>query len=766
VGIDIGAAALLSLFVPATLPRGQTIGVVLTAAACALVTTSSVGWRRRAPIAAVVVSCAGMVGYAWLVQTQSSLGVWAFAVSLTTYTAGSRGVSPRRIDGLAALVAYGILMCALAVWGVGDLTVASVAVFSLSLTIGPPVAGFLVARQRAMGMELAATTRRLRAEEETRLAVARASERNRVARDLHDVVAHGVSLMVVQAGAARITVTDEPELARAALGEVVIAGRAALVELRRILGVMSVEGTEVNESPGPGFGVDGIVDLVERRRAAGLPITINVTGDRRTLPAEIDVAVYRLVQEALTNVVKHAHSAPTEVAIALEEATVRVSVRNSVLTEPTDPVGGSGHGLVGMRERVTSCGGRLWCGPQPDGGFAVRAELPLISPGQEAMDPRAGWAVRLHKRLLRLGQWPEVIAAMVVLCPIVFISSDRSGPLALNVGLVAAMLIALLWRRRYPFLFLVAINLLALPISDGIASVNDLTLVSLFVFVVPIWTVAVWCETPAAIGGLVVTSACYLGEGMYWHFSSTPAALIVTVGLWAVGRFVRSERLMSVDLERKLALVEAEQQARESLIVSTERARLVTALHAQVADEVTVMVVAADSLGDLISDAPAAAASIRDIEQSGRRALGRLREILGLLRSEHDPAPLSPQLGMDQFRNLVSRYNRRGTGSSLILSVNGRPTPLPKGLDLVAYQIVEDVLSSSAGMAGCSGLDVRFEQHSIRLSFSLNGRTGGWMGPTLPDEIVRAGGHVAKAVTETGEVVSVELPLEVTARRP
>jgi hypothetical protein len=229
------------------------------------------------------------------------------------YTAGVRGVSRRQIAQLAGLVVYGIVVCAVFAAVTGSLSVSNVVEYALPLVVVPASAGLLVARQRSLAGRLAAATARLRAEEELRLALAAEGERNRVARDLHDVVAHAVSVMVVQAGAARITLAAEPDLTRAALQEVAQAGRAAMAELRRIIAV----GSGSHNEDGSPFGVAGIVALVERRRAGGLAVQMTVTGSDSGVPAAVDSTLYRLVQEALTNIVKHAPSAEAEVTVAI-----------------------------------------------------------------------------------------------------------------------------------------------------------------------------------------------------------------------------------------------------------------------------------------------------------------------------------------------------------------------------------------------------------------------------------------------------------------
>jgi signal transduction histidine kinase len=635
----------------AGLPDGASPGATAAAAVCALAATTSVGWRSRAPEAAVLVAGAGLAGCAWA-DGPTSLLALALGLLLVSYTAGARGTSRRQLTELAALVAYGLGALALATAAVGPFSVSAVAVRALPTVVAPAVAGLLVARQRELTDRLAAANARLRAGEGTRLAIATIRERNRVARDLHDVVAHGVSVMVVQAGAARITVDAEPDVARTALGEVTRAGRAALSELRRILGII---GSVDDDEAGPSSGISGIVALAERRRTGGLPVRVTVAGTDPGLPTAVGSALYRLVQEALTNVVKHACSAATEVDVAIEPGTLRVRVHNgapgageagilagAVARAGTVALAGAGRGMAGMRERVSACGGQLRYGAQPDGGFAVLAEFPL--PAEDGAALPAGRARRRATALPRAaGPWPGVVAAFAAGCADACLSADRTGPLALNIALVACLSLALLWRRRAPLAFLIAVNLLALPISDGLTSINNPTLVSTYVFAVPVWTVAAWSASPTAVGGLVLTAGFDTAEGLYWHLGGGAIVSNVLIGcaLWIAGRVLRGQRLMAADLRRASTALEAEQRAREALTLAEERTRLITRLHALVAEEVNAMIVTAESVLDLVgTDAGPAAAAIGEIERTGRQSLTQLREILGVLRAEYDPDPL------------------------------------------------------------------------------------------------------------------------------
>jgi len=209
-------------------------------------------------------------------------------------------------------------------------------------------------------------------------------ERARIARELHDVVAHGMSVMVVQAGAARRTLSGSPELAAEAIGNVESTGRSALEEMRRLVSVLraSTDGTEeVGEAPRlPQPQPDDLDKLIVGCRDAGLDVSLQVSGDERPLPPGLGLVVYRIVQEALTNTIRHAGPARASVCLDYQPEVVTVTVTDDgrgAAAEP--PSGGPGHGLAGMRERVVLYGGRLTAGPQAGGGFRVVARLPAAA---------------------------------------------------------------------------------------------------------------------------------------------------------------------------------------------------------------------------------------------------------------------------------------------------------------------------------------------------------------------------------------------------
>jgi signal transduction histidine kinase len=243
-----------------------------------------------------------------------------------------------------------------------------------------PLVAMIICRRAIRDRELRAETLAERAallerERELRAEQAVAEERARIARELHDLVAHNVSVMVVQAGAERHALPEGSDSTREALSSIESSGRQALAEARRLLGMLRQNGDGHELEPQP--GLDQIDFLVEQIERAGLPVKLEIEGDRRALPAGVDLCAYRVVQESLTNALKHAGPAHAEVRLQYlpGELDVRVSDDGGGTAQPNGD--GSGHGLIGMRERVALYGGHLDAGPRDGGGFAVHAQIPL-----------------------------------------------------------------------------------------------------------------------------------------------------------------------------------------------------------------------------------------------------------------------------------------------------------------------------------------------------------------------------------------------------
>ena len=253
--------------------------------------------------------------------------------------------------------------------GVGNFVVASI-IFAIVWTIA-----FGVGRKSVEADEARDRAARAEREREERARSAVAEERARIARELHDVVGHSVSVMTVQASGVRRLLRPDQDREREALLIVERTGREALAEMRRMVGVLRRPEEAPALAPQP--SLDHLGRLVEQAREAGLPVELSIEGDAIQLPAGVDITAYRLVQEGLTNLVKHAQATRAEELVNYGESYLEVTV-----TDNGSGVGngdGSGHGLVGIRERVSVYGGELDAGPQPGGGYRLRAKLPLGS---------------------------------------------------------------------------------------------------------------------------------------------------------------------------------------------------------------------------------------------------------------------------------------------------------------------------------------------------------------------------------------------------
>jgi signal transduction histidine kinase len=277
------------------------------------------------------------------------------------------------IAGLALLVAVPLVAAEHGTSNLGDY-IFPIVIFAITASVARGL------RHRALlARELALRNERLEVEREAQAAAAVSEERRRIARELHDVVAHSVSVMVVQSGAARRVLDSEPDDAVAALSEVERSGRQALSELRRLLGLMR-DGDEDAAVREPQPTLAGLDDLIKRARDAGLPVELRQDGEPYKLPMGCDLAAYRVVQESLTNALKHAGDG-AEATVLLrwtdDHLELEISDTGQGLTAASvDGDSPVGQGLVGMRERVALCGGDLQAGPRQSGGFRVRATIP------------------------------------------------------------------------------------------------------------------------------------------------------------------------------------------------------------------------------------------------------------------------------------------------------------------------------------------------------------------------------------------------------
>jgi signal transduction histidine kinase len=320
-------------------------------------------WRRQAPLPAML-AIASVAAARFLtadVEEQGAMPFPSLLVATFSVALHVRSLALAAAGGLVPVVVFAV--AATSDGWAGDLTVVDVTIITFFIASAWS-AGRLVHR-RALQVDAAEAAVGERARD------AVVAERARIARELHDIVAHSVSIIAMQAGAADELVERDPAQAHEHMRAVRRTAREALVEMRRLLEVLRED--EPVYVPQPGLARVG--ELVEEARSTGLPVELVEEGDSETVPAGIDLAAYRILQEALTNVRKHAGPVQTRVHVRSGPARIELEVVN----EPgsTGNGGGSGRGLIGMRERVRVYGGSVDAGPEPDGGFAVRASLPL-----------------------------------------------------------------------------------------------------------------------------------------------------------------------------------------------------------------------------------------------------------------------------------------------------------------------------------------------------------------------------------------------------
>ncbi len=333
----------------------------------ALGSTVPIAFRRPHPIAAALAGSA-----VWLVPTDGFLLIGYVAAFLLYYA-----VTAYTTDAYvaAATVLVGVLI-SIAVAADQHLPVGEYAGGVLAV-VAPAGVGLLVRRQRERTRQLEELTRYLELERDRRERAAIADERNRIARELHDIVAHALSIVAVQADAAEAAIHREPQLAEAPLATIRVASHQALAEMRRLLGVLRTDPDDADREPLPGMAQLPV--LLERAAAAGVTADVRVEGRPVPLPPSADLTSFRILQESLTTVAKHAAGAAVCITLHWESDLLDIRVRDF----GPGPVGSpspDAHGLVGMRERIRIHGGRFESGAAPGGGFQIHATLPIERP--------------------------------------------------------------------------------------------------------------------------------------------------------------------------------------------------------------------------------------------------------------------------------------------------------------------------------------------------------------------------------------------------
>ncbi|MEY2516406.1 MAG: hypothetical protein QOJ89_3764 [bacterium] len=355
-------------------PRG---GAALFAAS----TTLPLAWRRRWPLGVQCVVMGSIALDSLLVGKAPQGSIVLFPVLIMMYSVAANAELRKALVGFA--VGFTGTMIEM-IMDPDVLTVAQLVVvesgFFVTLGGGAWIVGRYVRGRRLDAERSEDRAQRIEHDQHELARAAVADERGRIARELHDVIAHSVSLMGVQAGAVERILERDPERAREALRSIQSTARESVGELRRLLGILRDEQDGAGLAPQPGLAA--LSALVDDSRRGGLQVRLSVEGEARPLPAGIELSAYRVAQEALTNIRKHAAGASARVVLRYHASELEVCVLNDApparaSAESDNGIGGSGHGIVGMHERVGLYGGSLEARPASDGGFSVRARLPV-----------------------------------------------------------------------------------------------------------------------------------------------------------------------------------------------------------------------------------------------------------------------------------------------------------------------------------------------------------------------------------------------------
>jgi signal transduction histidine kinase len=724
----------LLFFVPRSAPDRAAAAVVLVLAG------SGFALRRRAPLVTVAAMFLGLLtlealsSYYPVHLAGPYFGTFAATLSLGAYA------------GRRALIA-GCVIAAAAITVVQFVTPddAGDYIFGLCVEIAAPVLlGSLLRSRSVMNRALREKTAALEAARAGAADRAVADERTRIAGELHDVVAHSLSAMTVQAGAAHRLAMAGHAGARDAFAAIERTGREALDELRRLLGVLRREDAELALAPQPSLRHLG--SLAGRASAAGLPVALDVAGELPPLPAGLDLTAYRVVQEALAGAHEPGGAGRAEVRVRISAGALELAVLDDGHAAQTRP-------LVGIRERVELHGGRLTAGPRRAGGHAVRAWLPLdgeVAPNATP-EPVAAPCPATVARGLR-ERVRDVVVAVRRLEPVavdraiagfaavlgiaeVLTSRDLSGPAGFNVLLVLGYTLPLAWRRRAP------LRALAFTLASAIAMGLWLTaLTQLFVPYGAVLLLAFACGARLERAG-ALAGAALLATGVPLVVASMPdqAAAnyffptLICLGTWGSGRVVRSRTQLTERLHEAAARL-AEQHAEEAVrAAAEERRRIAREMHDLVAHSMSVMVVQAGGARRIIGrDAGRAVQAAARIERIGREALAEMRHLLGMLHPGAEPAALAPQPTLAELGALVERA--KAAGLPAVLSHRGERHPLPAGLDLAAYRIVQEALTNALKHAHGAPTEITVDWAPDAIALAVVDRGGARAG-------VANGGH-------------------------
>jgi signal transduction histidine kinase len=757
-------------------PAPATLAVGLAATGLA---TVALGLRMRAPATAFV-ALTLVVGVANAVLPRPAhVEIMALGEPIALYSVAAR--RPLRtglvacavlpfVDGAVELARSGPGLPVL-----GEV-VASALLMGLVFALGR-------SRHRWRGARQETADRLARAERERRTAAT--AERERLARELHDVAAHHLTSIVVTATAAE-RLTDQPELLAEALAFAATTGRETLTALHRLVAVMD---TGTGED-GPPLR-DRLAELADGFVRLGQPVTITGDGADEPLPAAVAEAAHGIVREALTNALRYARGGAVTVRLRRGPDALEVSVDNEAVNEAGERLG-SGRGLTGMRERATALGGTLTAGPRTDGGFTVRATLPLPAvhavaapapaPARDADPPTRPRRRLRHEHVIDIG---VVVAS--IWTPFLFTLGTREEadpasrelvrplPLTMILLLLTAHAIPLLWRRRAPWWVLAAVVaanatwpaavaahllpqstvLLAPGAVAGYAAVYTLASLGR-----PTW--ATWISVPvlaAGVGASLVAALSTDGSLGGQPIDVMAAALTavmytlclasVAFGAWGAGFAVRMRRDRILGREQGALGLAA---ARAADAARGERYRIAWGLRESVLDLTGRVIATADAGRRAVADGDPATArrELSETAAGARAGLAAMRELLEVLRSGAPTADRAPQPTAAGIEQLCR--NQREAGRAVTLRGEPAPHPLPAAVDVSAYRIVAATLN--AGDTGPAEVTIHYGEDDLRITVTgVHAATVGPVAVALRERVDAFGGRITFGPAGTVDVL-------------
>ncbi|MFC0533222.1 sensor histidine kinase [Phytohabitans kaempferiae] len=716
---------------------------VAGALAATVLATVALGWRRRSPVAALAVIIPALT-LGLIATPRDALLVLIFTDVIALYSVGVRRPARVTFAVTVTLIAWQAAVGILLYHDVREYfgnVVITVVVYLLAAGLGR-------SRRRWRAARREAADRLARAETDRRQASVQ--ERQRLARELHDVSAHHLTSIVVTATAAQRLAGRRPELAAEALEFAARTGRETQSALHRLVAVM--RGVELEGGSGLGARIE---ELAAGFAALGQPVTTRVSAAPITGP--VAEAAYGIAREALTNALRHAPGGAVEVTLGQRDGLLEVVVANSAASAPGAAGGlGSGSGIDGMRERAESAGGTLEAGPQPDGGWRVRALLPESITSTMDRSLRRTRGPRLADIAVALAAGVLPVALMLIPDP----TMPRVGAsaAALATMLAAAHALPLLWRRRAPWPVLGAVlaTTALWPLVAALELLPATATAALFAGIgsdlVAVYAVAArgrprhltWLCVPL-VGGVhaAVTVLTYALDGWLLEQPISPGLMVILIAptavpflavivpVWTAGFMVRLRRDGVVSRERRAV---AASTAGAVELAYAERLRIAAGLRAAVLRHAAQVTAAAEG------------GRLDEVLDSARAALAAMRDLLGDLRVDPERAPQPTAAAIDALCRELSAAGRRVELHS--------PTPapaLPPAVDVSAYRVVETALG--AGDAGPARVTLGYGPADLRITVTgVPSATAGPVAAGLRARVAAIGGRMTVDQTGTMDV--------------